>query len=76
MTLKNAYTIKPYDVQPGDEFLSVIKAIVQWDGTYKIYRCAWEGSEAEIPQGSIIYNSEEVAKSIFPVLIDAGCEPG
>ena len=75
MALKNAYTIKPYDVQPGDEFLFVVKAMIMHDKTYRLYRCLYK--HGDIPQGDkIISNAEEIAESLFPVLIDAGCEPG
>lgn len=73
--LVNAYTLRPTDVKPGQEMLFVIKAIVGYDGKYRIYRCTWDGTESDIPQGSRLYlNEEEVAQAIFPVLVNAELE--
>ena len=82
MTIKNAYTVIPGEIEPGDEFIFIIKAMVQHDGTFKVYRCLWtpkdhnpyDGeidyslvSEYEKPQGQQVYN-DSISESIFPAL--------
>ncbi len=68
MPLINAYTISPDNIQQGNKMLFVVKAIVTQPGTYRIYRCLWEGTEHSIPQGSRISNEEAVCQALFPTL--------
>jgi len=76
--LINAYTVAPEDIKPGDEMLFVVKAMVGHcdpDGTprYRLYRCRWEGTEYDIPQGNRITNdAEKVCKALFPTLAAVG----
>jgi hypothetical protein len=63
----NAYTINPRDIKPGDVMLFVIKAMVGHDGTYRLYRCRFEGYD--MPQGDRLYGDEAaVCKAVFPSL--------
>ena len=85
MQVKNAYTESPADVEPGDQFLFVIKAIVTVHGKYKLYRCPWqpgvkllhEGLDSmevlneDVPQGDKIYG-DSIERDIFPILGRAG----
>ena len=70
MTVKNAYTISPQNIEPGDEFLFVVKAMVRHDGTFKVYRCLWHPFDEGVPQGNPIYNN--TIESLFPSLIASG----
>jgi hypothetical protein len=67
MTVKNFYTANT--AKPGDVFLVVIKAMVQYDGTYRLYRCPYNGDD--IPQGDRIYNDidNDMGEAIFPILV-------
>ena len=66
MTVKNFYTANK--VEPGDVFLVVIKAMVQYDGSYRLYRCPYEGDD--IPQGDRLYtDSDDLGEVIFPILV-------
>lgn len=73
MTLKNAYEIRPDEIEAGDEFCFVAKLMVGYktkngNPVYRIYRCPFEGDEA--PQGSRIDQDREVAvmQALFPVV--------
>ena len=73
MTLKNAYSVAPMDVQAGDEFCFVVKLMVCYktaDGrpVYRVYRCPFEGYDA--PQGQRVDSKLEskVMEALFPVV--------
>ena len=53
MPLKNFYTAN--DALPGDIFMVVVKATVQYDGSFRLYRCPWQGWEEDIPQGDRVF---------------------
>jgi hypothetical protein len=66
MTIKNFYTATT--IEPGDVFLVTIKAMVQYDGSYRLYRCPAVRIGGE-PQGDRLYKDEQVvAEAIFPIL--------
>ena len=69
MRVVDAYEISPSDIRPGDVMMFVVKAMVGHDGTYRIYRCRYNGSD--VPQGSRILHEKEVAQDIFPSLAQA-----
>ena len=81
MKVKNAYTESYLEVEPGDQFLFVIKAIVHHDGTYTCYRCEWQPGilsqnpkdipEEDIPQGQKLFG-DSIVNNIFPILSRAG----
>ena len=79
--LVNAYSIPPDDIQPGDEMVFVIKAIVMHrapDGKllYRLYRCLWEGDIEDMPQGDRMGDSNgAVSQEVFPSLAMVG-KPG
>lgn len=73
MKVKNPYTTSPSEVEVGDEFVFVIKAIVTDKEHYRLYRCAHH--HAIIPEGSKIYGNS-IVDDIFPVLRDAGLKQG
>jgi hypothetical protein len=82
MPIKNFYSANT--AKPGDIFLVIIKAVVQYNGTYRLYRCPVD--ELYEPDGDRVNgrdywdlhtddediepcSSEQiVAESIFPVL--------
>ena len=77
MTLVNACSIRPDQLKPGDEMCFVIKAMVNWiddDGKlrYRIYRCHWDGTENDIPQGAQVLDHEAMCKEFFPSLALVG----
>ena len=69
MTVKNFYTANT--AEPGDVFLVVIKATVQYDGSYRLYRCPYEGDSHRIPAGDRLYNDtdNDLGEVIFPILV-------
>ena len=83
MPLKNFYDANT--VKPGDIFCVTIKVMVQYDGTYRVYRCSWP--EAEIgedgsPKGDAIYPTKSEIKSLqksielfMPILGWTGSKP-
>jgi len=79
--LVNAYSIAPDDIQPGDEMVFVIKAMVMHrapDGKllYRLYRCAWDGDIEDMPQGDrLLDDSGDVCQEVFPSLAMVG-RPG
>ena len=58
MTLKNAYTVMPDQLEQGDEMLFVVKAMVSKapDGTiyYRLYRCKWEEQKETFRKGLLL----------------------
>jgi len=73
MPLKNFYTAST--VKPGDIYCVTIKVMVQYDGTYRVYRCPWpdaEIGEDGSPQGdSLLLPSSEmrkVVKALMPIV--------
>ena len=73
----NPVTTRPADLQPGDHMFVLVKAIVNYNGGYSLYRCAApeelqysEIPEHALPQGSpISYElQEQVARALMPVL--------
>ena len=67
MRVVDAYTIAPHKIQSGDVMLLVVKAVVDAQGQYRIYRCPYEGDD--IPQGSRVFADEAVARQLFPALL-------
>lgn len=73
MTLLNAYSINPGQIEPGDEMCFVVKLMVgrrsaKGQPIYRIYRCPFEGDEA--PQGERVDRKLEpkVMEALFPVV--------
>lgn len=73
MPIKNFYT--EHEAKPGDVFVVTVKVMVQYDGTYKIYRCPWPDAEIGYdgtPQGDQLYaghdNLKTMAKTLMPIL--------
>ena len=68
MRIKNFYTAT--SAEPGDVFLVTIKAVVQYDGTYRLYRCPAEVDR--VPDGDRLYDGdrdeEPFGPGIFPIL--------
>ena len=66
MPIKDFYTAT--SIQPGDVFLVTIKATVQYNSTYRLYRCPAVRVGGE-PQGDRLYTDEKVvAEALFPIL--------
>jgi hypothetical protein len=58
MPIKNFYSAN--SAEPGDIFVLVLKATVQYNGTYRLYRCRWpdpEIGEDDSPQGDRAFSS-------------------
>jgi len=71
MTFKHFYTVKPNELEPGDVLVCTVTLHVNAFG-FRMYRCDWQPGHDEIPQGSRIYsNLDELAQSLFPVVLDA-----
>ena len=64
MTIKNFYTAT--DVQPGDVFVAAVKVMVQYDGTYRVYRCEWPHDHE--PQGAQMGDEMMTVEEIFPII--------
>lgn len=81
MKIKNFYTAT--SVEPGDVFVVTVKAMIQYDGTFKLYRCPYPTPEyeREEPQGDRLiemetfdgrWDVEIVGETLFPILGYAG----
>ena len=70
MRVVNANTIRPDEIQPSDVMLLTIKAMVTWNGHYRLYQCPYPyvSHGDEVPQGSRIHNEREVCEALFPSL--------
>ena len=78
--IKNFYTANT--AEPGDVFLVTVKAVVQYDGSYRLYRCPYLNDD--IPQGDRLFEGrfytcpdndnkeslgiEITAEQLFPIL--------
>jgi hypothetical protein len=80
MPIKNFYTVRPDELQPGDVLVCTVTLHVGYHGdppVYRMYRCGYPPAIGEegIPQGSAILSSvEQVAAALFPVVRDAGLQ--
>ena len=85
--VKNFYTIKPFQLGPGDVLLCTVKLLVLHEKgktgrhRYRLYRCAYPADtdcmyQEDVPQGSRIYpeDMEAFAEELFPVVGSAGME--
>lgn len=74
MPVKDFYMTTPADVEPGDIFLVGLKAMVQYDGSVRLYRFRVEDAPVSggVPQGAWVMVPEEYAEAItehiMPVL--------
>ena len=78
--LINAYSIAPNDIRVGDEMCFIVKAMVIGSTDekliYRLYRCAWDGSIEDVPQGSGLFDDDgKVCEAVFPSLAMVG-KPG
>ena len=72
MKIKNFYTVRPCDLEPGDVLVCTVTLHVTHTGGFRIYRCQYppQIDEFEVPQGSKVYNNlKEVAQALFLSLI-------
>ena len=68
MPFKNFYTANT--AEPGDVFVCVVTCHISEMG-YKLYRCEWfpvSRDDNDIPQGSAMYDTDEVVKQLFPIV--------
>jgi hypothetical protein len=84
--VKNFYTVEPFELEPGDVLLCVVKLVVMDHKSptgrqqYRLYRCAYPADtncmyEEDVPQGSRIFPEHETfGKELFPVVSGAGME--
>ncbi len=82
--VKNLYTVKPFELEPGDVLLAVVKLMVTHEKDamgrplYRLYRCVYPADtdtmyQEDVPQGSSISESEEaIVNELFPVVANAG----
>lgn len=83
MKIKNFYTAT--SVEPGDVFVVTVKAMIQYDGTFKLYRCPYPTPEYEDePQGDRLFETQSfdgkwdveiVGETLFPILGYVGSKP-
>ena len=70
--IKNFYTANT--AEPGDVFVCVVTCHITEMG-YKLYRCAYppdtyfDAFDA-IPQGEGMYDTSEVVKQLFPIVVN------
>jgi len=68
--IKNFYTANT--AEPGDVFVCIVTCHINEMG-YKLYRCGWPPqvqTEYEVPQGSAMYNTYEVVRQLFPLVVN------
>jgi len=78
MTMKNFYSVRPNELEPGDVLTCTVALHVTYIGGFRVYRCAYPPQLGEdgVPQGSKVYsNLEELAQALFPVVLDANLKP-
>lgn len=73
----NPREIRPDEIQPGDQMLVIVKAMVSPeddDGLlrYRIYKCPYPWEREGIPQGSHVPEMEKVCELLFPSLALVG----
>jgi len=74
--MKNFYTTRPNEVERGDVYVVVVKALVDYEGRIRVYRCAWpheyepQGDKLYAPMGDD-YRVSQTAYHLFPVLSQA-----
>lgn len=59
MPIKSFYSAN--DVKPGDVFVVTVKVMVQYNGTYRLYRCPYPDAdvgEDGTPQGDLLSNDK------------------
>ena len=75
--LVNAYTVQGDELQPGDEMVFIVKAMVSrrdGDGVlrYRLYRCYCDCDIDNMPQGSQVGDMKSVCEGLFPTLAAVG----
>lgn len=73
--LKDFYTVRPRELEPGVTLICVVKLVVmdyitpEGAPTFRVYRCKWDpGATFEEPQGSRVLHADIVGKALFPVV--------
>jgi hypothetical protein len=79
------YNVRPNELKPGDVLVCIVTLHVghlhddQGKPMYRMYRCNYPDpqlGDGDIPQGSsIVLNTEEAARALFPVVGYAGLKP-
>ena len=68
--LKNIYTVRPNEIEPGDVFAVTVTCHVDYLGNPRLYRCPYPNaqlSDGGVPQGDRIFRfSDEVTQALFP----------
>ena len=77
MKVKNHYTVQGDEIEEGDVFLFVVKAMVGYSRngklTYRLYRCPWEGDpDGPLPQGGQVDMAQPVDQALFSTLAAVG----
>lgn len=71
MTIVDFYNA--HKVEPGDVLVVTIKVMVQYDRTYKLYRCPWPNAEIGsdgTPQGDKLYGDEDDLRTTAETLMN------
>ena len=76
MPLKDFYLVRPDELERGDTLVTVVKALIDYEGNIRLYRSPWT-APAE-PQGQRLLPApddrfiiQRTAYALFPVLINA-----
>jgi len=68
--LKNIYTVRPNEIEPGDVFAVTVTCHIDYLGNPRLYRCPYPNAqrgEGGVPQGDAMYRfSDEVVQALFP----------
>lgn len=71
----NPKSVIPMYIKPGDTMLITVKAVMNRQGVYRLYRCDYDGpakpggSVMDIPQGSrVLTDEDKVCEALFPSL--------
>ena len=66
MPIKNFYTANT--AEPGDVFVCVVTCHISEMG-YRLYRCEFPPQmSGDVPQGSAMYDTDEVVRQLFPIV--------
>lgn len=72
MTRKDPYTVRPYEIQPGDVYLLTLKVMIAHDGEVRFYKCPYP-VDIKVPEGIRVYLDDEALRQLMPTIAIA-CE--
>lgn len=81
MTIKDFFTVRPEELEPGDTLMCTVKLVVMHHTgpsgaqRFRVYRCEYDpGAAFEEPQGCQIAEADTVGKALFYAVGAAGME--